>query len=79
VTDAVDGNAISGLLLEIFGIENHNDMGACAGCGLATMVAEYTVYLSGPGTVVRCPHCDHQLIVLVRRHGITSVDTSGLN
>lgn len=77
--EAVDGNAISGLLLEIFRIENHNDMGACAGCGLVTVVAEYTVYLSGPGTVIRCPHCDHQLMVLVQRHGITSVDASGLN
>lgn len=77
--EAVDGNAISGLLLEIFRIENHNGMGACAGCGVVSVVAEYTVYLSGPGTVIRCPHCDHQLIVLVQRNGITSVDASGLD
>jgi hypothetical protein len=45
---AVDGNAIGGLLMEVFGTEMTTAVGTCASCGAARQVAELVVY--GPGS-----------------------------
>ena len=74
----VDGNAIGGLLLEVFGAEMTAATGTCGSCGTASLVAEFTVYLRAPGTVVRCPTCTAILMVFVRIQGRTCVDLSGL-
>jgi len=75
---ALDGNAIGGLLLEIFGSEMTNAEATCAACGAAGPVAETTVYLRGPGTVVRCRRCTSVLMVIARVRGLNCVDLSGL-
>jgi len=51
---ALDGNAIGGLLLEVFGTDLTAAQTICATCGNAAAVAETVVYLRAPGTVVRC-------------------------
>jgi Family of unknown function (DUF6510) len=76
--NAVDGNAIGGLLIEIFGIEMTNVTGTCAHCGASGPVAEFVVYVGGPGTVARCRYCGNGLMVLVRRRDVTCVDLQGL-
>jgi hypothetical protein len=76
--DTLDGNAIGGLLLEVFGTEMTAATGRCGFCGTASVVAELTVYLRAPGTVVRCPTCGAVLMVFVQAHGMTCVDLSGL-
>jgi Family of unknown function (DUF6510) len=76
--DTLDGNAIGGLLLEVFGAEMTTATGRCGSCGTASLVAELTVYLQAPGTVVRCRACGAVLMVFVRAHGMTCVDLSGL-
>jgi hypothetical protein len=76
--DALDGNAIGGLLHEVFGVEMTAARAVCAHCGAAGLVAEMRVYLRAPGTVARCRSCDAVLIVLVEVRGMVSVDLSGL-
>jgi hypothetical protein len=76
--EALDGNAIGGLLFDVFGIEMTTATGVCAGCGASARVAELEVYLRAPGTVVRCRSCSGVLMVLVTVRGITCVDLSGL-
>lgn len=76
--DVLDGNAIGGLLLEVFGTEMTAATGRCGSCGTASLVAELTVYLQAPGTVVRCRACGAVLMVFVQAHGMTCVDLSGL-
>ena len=76
--DALDGNAIAGLLVEVFGAELTTATGTCAHCGATGPVAELEVYLQAPGTVVRCRSCDSVLMVLVTRGGVTCVDLRGL-
>jgi hypothetical protein len=76
--DALDGNAIGGLLLEVFGADMTSAVGRCGNCGTVSVVAELAVYLRAPGTVVRCPACDAVLMVLVSVHGMTCVDLAGL-
>ena len=75
---AVDGNAIGGLLAEVFGIEMTDATGTCGSCALVSLVAEFTVYLPGLGTVVRCRGCESVLMVLVRARGVMCVDLLGL-
>jgi hypothetical protein len=76
--DALDGNAIAGLLLDVFGAEMTTATGTCANCGASAKVAEFEVYARGPGTVVRCRGCRSQLMVLVTIREITCVDLRGL-
>jgi hypothetical protein len=74
----LDGNAIGGLLAEVFGTEMTTGTGTCASCGLASLVAELAVYRAGLGVVVRCRRCDGVLMVFVQLRGITCVDLYGL-
>ena len=75
---ALDGNAVGGLLIEVFGTEMTTATGVCGTCGAVSQVAELAVYLRGPGTVVRCRGCGSVLMVFVRVRGVTCVDTEGL-
>jgi hypothetical protein len=75
---AVDGNAIGGLLAEVFGTEMTTAVATCGGCGAVSQVAELAVYRPGPGTVVRCLACDSVLMVFVTVRGVTCVDLRGM-
>jgi Family of unknown function (DUF6510) len=76
--DVLDGNAIGGMLIELFGTEMTAAVGTCGVCGTAAPVAEMAVYLGKMGTVVRCRVCDNVLMVFVGVRGITCVDLQGL-
>jgi hypothetical protein len=76
--DALDGNAIAGQLIEVFGAEMTTATGLCGSCGASGVLAELVVYLQAPGTVVRCRSCSSVLMVLVMARGITCVDLRGL-
>ncbi len=75
---ALDGNAIGGLLIEVFGTEMTTAVGTCASCGAISQVAELAVYRHALGTVVRCRNCGAVLMTFVRIRGITCVDLRGL-
>ena len=75
---ALDGNAIGGLLMEVFGTEMTTATGTCANCGAVRLVAELAVYRPGLGTVVRCRSCDAALMTFVQVRGVTCVDLQGL-
>ena len=74
----LDGNAIGGDLLEVFGVDLTGATSVCAACAASAFVAEAVVYMRGPGRVVRCRTCGECLIVLVTIRGITCVDMSGI-
>jgi hypothetical protein len=75
---ALDGNAIGGLLMEVFGAEMTTASSVCAWCGAISQVAGLAVYLSALGAVVRCRGCDGVLMVFVQVRGITCVDLQGV-
>lgn len=75
---ALDGNAIGGLLHEIFGTEMTTVEATCAHCGHAAQVAEAVVYVRAPGTVMRCRACTSVLAVVVRKQEMNCVDVSGV-
>lgn len=76
--DALDGNAIGGLLLDVFDVEMTTATSVCASCGAERQVAELVVYVRAPGTVVRCRDCSGVLMVFVEVRGVTCVDLHGL-
>ena len=78
MADALDGNAIGGLLIDVFGAEMTTAYINCPSCRSGALLAETAVYLRAPGTVVRCRSCSGVLMVLVSVHGITCVDSPGL-
>lgn len=73
----LDGNAIGGLLREIFAMEMTNAVGTCASCGAVNEVGRVHVYVHAPGTVVRCPSCGQVLMRIVRGGGRYWVDMTG--
>jgi DNA-directed RNA polymerase subunit RPC12/RpoP len=76
--DALDGNAIGGLLIDVFGTDMTAARSTCATCGARRPVAELVVYRQAPGTVVRCRTCGSVLMVFVRAHGVIGTDLTGL-
>jgi hypothetical protein len=77
--DALDGNAIAGLLFDVFGAEMTTATSACASCGAIGRLAELQVYLRAPGTVACCRTCGSIQMVLVTIRGITCVDLRGVD
>jgi hypothetical protein len=77
--EELDGNAVGGLLREVYGAEMTIAATECAHCGAAGVLAECTVYLGGPGAVVRCRTCGGVLLVVVEIRGVRCVDSRGLS
>lgn len=74
----LDGNAIGGLLREVFAVEMTAAQSTCAHCGAINEVGRVQVYVQAPGTVVRCPDCEQVLMRIVRGRGRYWVDLTGI-
>jgi hypothetical protein len=72
----LDGNAIGGLLFELFGADVTAAGSVCGGCGAHEEVARLDVY-RGAGVVVRCRHCGQVMIRIVEGSRQTWLDLSG--
>ena len=73
----LDGNAVGGLLREIFAAEMTSAEDTCAGCGSVHPVGRLQVYANAPGVVFRCPGCQQVLMRVVRGDGRVWLDLSG--
>lgn len=73
----LDGNAVGGLLREIFEVEMTTALVTCGGCGTGGPVGAAMVYDSGVGTVVRCVGCGGALMRITRVRGWCCVDIEG--
>jgi len=73
----VDGNAIAGLLAEIFGgAEMTAAVRGCGSCGQRHAVGKHRLY-RGAGLVLRCPGCGDVALVVVERDARREVQMSG--
>ena len=61
----LDGNAVAGMLQEVFAVEMTTALGTCGKCGATDAVGAMHVY-RGAGIVMRCPHCDNALVTIVK-------------
>jgi hypothetical protein len=73
----VDGNAIAGLLSEVFGGEVTAREERCVHCGTVSVIGTFRVYMRGPGIVVRCPACTDIVLRIVETATGVRVDASG--
>lgn len=73
----LDGNAVGGLLREIFEVEMTAAVIVCGGCGMQGPIGVTMVYASPIGTVVRCGGCGQALIAITRVRGRWCVDSGG--
>jgi Zn finger protein HypA/HybF involved in hydrogenase expression len=64
----LDGNAVAGLLQDVFVMETTTAMMTCAGCGAPTPMGATHVF-RGAGFVLRCPQCDNAMVTLVQGDG----------
>ncbi|HEX2293576.1 MAG TPA: DUF6510 family protein [Gaiellaceae bacterium] len=74
----LDGNAAAGVLQQVFAVEVTTLTGTCDGCGAVEQVGAVAVYSRGPGTVLRCPHCDAVLLKVVTDGERTWIDLRGI-
>ena len=63
----VDGNALAGVLSEIFVQEMTTARVKCEGCGEVWPMGAEHVYMQAPGIVVRCRHCEGVLFAITQR------------
>jgi len=74
----LDGNAMAGILSEVFAFDVTTAVGRCRGCGRSSAVAELAVYGPEPGLVARCPGCTDVLMRLVRTANEVWLDLAGM-
>jgi ribosomal protein S27E len=65
----VDGNALAGVLGEVFVHEMTSARIKCQECGEVEPLGAEHVYMKAPGSVVRCCHCEDVLLVITHRDG----------
>jgi Family of unknown function (DUF6510) len=75
----LDGNAVGGLLGEVFAFETTTAEGACNRCGTVAHLGQQMAYVSDIGTVVRCASCDHALIRVARNPRGYFLDLRGVS
>lgn len=66
-----DGNAIAGVLQEVFIREVTTGRIACASCGKVEPIGAEHAYTHAPGIVLRCRHCEDVLLVVTQPPGRT--------
>ena len=63
----LDGNAVAGMLGEIFVQDMTTASIKCGGCGQVEPLGAEHVYMRAPGAVVRCCHCQQVLMSIIER------------
>jgi Zn finger protein HypA/HybF involved in hydrogenase expression len=73
----LDGNAVAGLLQEVFAVEMTTAIGTCDKCGESDAVGALHVF-RGAGIVMRCPHCENVLVTIVKDDTRVSIGFPGV-
>lgn len=62
----LDGNAVAGVLVEVFGEDLSAVVGTCPDCGRRAELATCRAYTHAPGIVLRCMVCEGVQLRIVR-------------
>jgi Family of unknown function (DUF6510) len=73
----LDGNAVAGLLEEVFGGDMTAEASQCAHCGNVGEGGSLLAFTHGPGAVLRCSVCKEVVVRIVRTETATYVDARG--
>ena len=61
---SLDGNAVGGLLRELFALDVTAAEIVCDGCGAVAEIGAVRVYGGAMGAILRCAHCDTAVLRL---------------
>ena len=61
----LDGNAVAGLLREVFALEMTASPTKCAHCGAVGALGTLLAFTQAPGVVLRCPGCEQIMLRIV--------------
>ena len=73
----LDGNAVAGILYEVFTAEMTASPTECAYCGQTGEIGDLYAYTQGPGIVLRCTNCHNVILRIVRTPEAIYLDARG--
>lgn len=73
----VDGNAVAGILYDIFAVEMTASATACTACGNQAEVGALLAFTQAPGLVLRCPACESTMLRIVETPQAIYLDARG--
>ncbi len=73
----LDGNAVAGLLVEIFGTDMTAAPTECANCGAEGEMGRLLAFTQAPGIVLRCPECENVVVRITRTPDAYYIDARG--
>jgi hypothetical protein len=73
----LDGNAVAGMLTEVFAVEMTTATMTCGNCGTSSAVGAMHVF-RGAGIVMRCPNCDNAVAKIVANGTRTWMNFTGM-
>jgi hypothetical protein len=73
----LDGNAVAGLLAEMFSVDMTASPTICVGCGNEGRLATLLAFTQGPGVVLRCPMCESVVLRIVHTPSAVYLDARG--
>lgn len=73
----LDGNALGGMMLEMFGVEMTAAPTECAHCGAESEMGALIAFTQAPGVVLRCPICAQVMVRVVRAPDALYLDARG--
>jgi Zn finger protein HypA/HybF involved in hydrogenase expression len=73
----LDGNAVAGLLQQVFVAEMTTAVETCRQCGASEPIGAVQVF-RGAGITLRCPHCHNLLGAIVEGRGLISIALPGM-
>ncbi len=73
----LDGNALAGILYDIFGAEMTTTPAECANCGDVAEMGALLAFTHAPGMVLRCPSCENVVVRIVQTPDSIYLDARG--
>jgi hypothetical protein len=73
----LDGNAVAGLMQQIFGRDMTMARTRCAGCASEAAMGALVAFVRGPGVVLRCPACRAMIARIVETPAAVYIDARG--
>lgn len=73
----LDGNALAGMLYDIFGAEMTSTPAECANCGNVAEMGALLAFTHAPGMVLRCPTCESIVLRFVETPDAIYLDARG--
>lgn len=73
----LDGNALAGLLHELFAAEMTASPAECGHCGYQGEIGTLLAFVHAPGYVLRCPGCKNVILRIVETPDAFYLDARG--